>query len=160
MVTDHFEHLFFYELLKQDDLILITSFIEKCKAEKMPEGTYLLRGNKLFALVQSYQTKSSEAVLLESHQKYADLQVVLEGSELVLWSQLKNLEVYEDQLVTKDVIKYFNTNNQGSFRLDRNMFAYFAPWDAHAPSISCRNDLPGLVKKVVFKIEVKTSPKE
>jgi len=154
MLIDHIDHLIQYSVVPKRALGTILEFIQACKDDKKPDGKYALYGEDLYALVQTYQTKKAEDARLEAHRHYADLQVVLSGSEHVYWTPNQNLTIFDDQLDTKDMVKYQDVRKTGIFQLDSDMFAYFAPWDAHAPSISCLNGSPTQVHKIVFKIRV------
>lgn len=114
-------------------------------------GKYLIDGNKLFALVQQYQTKNSNDVKWESHRKYIDVQFIYGGEELVGYSPMEELIPLVDYNDENDIIFYSGPRNYTGVTLSEGMFAIFYPGEGHLPC--CISESQSNVKKIVFKIQ-------
>ncbi|MDD4156799.1 MAG: YhcH/YjgK/YiaL family protein, partial [Candidatus Cloacimonetes bacterium] len=67
----------------------IVDFINQEKLTDLSDGKFDLN-DSIFYIVSSYQTKPQG--LIENHQKYIDLQILLEGKELVGYKDLLNIK--------------------------------------------------------------------
>jgi len=115
-----------------------------------PDGRIELKGDTLFAIIQSYETKPIHEGKLEAHKNYIDIQMILEGEEFMGYAPLKNQAVAKAFDAEKDIGFY---DGEAWFTLYRKgMFAVFFPQDAHLPSRF--TDKSGHVKKIVVKIAV------
>jgi len=117
-----------------------------------PEGEYEIRGRQIFARVMRYQSIQRTEGRLESHRRYADIQALLVGEELIEWVPLGGDEDAEyDQ--EKDVSFHpVPSEPEGSVRLTPGLFALFLPGDAHMPMLRS-GDKPSAVTKVVIKVD-------
>ena len=113
-------------------------------------GRHELDGDKVFALVQQYQTKPLAEGKWEAHRKYIDVQYVAAGVEKIGWAPVSRLKVTELYDETKDVAFY---TGKGDFvTVPAGWFVILFPEDAHMPSIAV--DAPSPVTKVVVKVKV------
>ena len=126
----------------------ITAFLKRMEQETLPDGKYELQGDKLFAIVQRYKTHEKSEALMESHRKYADLQYICHGEEMIFYDVQEELEM--DGAYKADIIFYKRKPDRGGILLSEGMFGYFAPQDAHMPCITGTNQ--SFVTKIVFKI--------
>jgi biofilm protein TabA len=118
------------------------------------EKKYMLRDDRIFARVMSYETKQPEDAVLEAHRKYVDIQAVLvgaEGFECFPADSLGIDKAYDD---SKDV-EFYKHTEPGPVRIDLSpgTFLTLFPQDAHMPGLIL-NDSPEVVKKVVVKIDI------
>ena len=58
------------------------AFIKKLTPET-DTGKQFIRGDRLFAGVDCYATKSRDIAKLETHRKYIDIQILLSGEEVI-----------------------------------------------------------------------------
>ncbi len=118
------------------------------------EKKYNLQGDDIFAIVMSYETKTPEKALLETHRRYVDIQTVLVGGERIEWFSRDELIVDTPYDESKDVVFYKRTC-PGSARVDvfPGTFVMLFPQDAHMPALMI-DEKPELIKKVVVKISV------
>lgn len=149
MILDSIKNISKYENLNID-LNSIVEFINRVESENLENGRYELDGEKLFALVQSYETKDSDECRLESHKKYIDIQYVQEGTEVMYWSLVDELKVTEDLSQISDVIFYEDDKNATELVVNEKSFALFFTHDAHKPGV--KFNTKSNVKKIVFKI--------
>jgi len=117
-----------------------------------PDGKYEIDGDKLYAIVMTYQTKSAEEAKFEAHQKYIDIQLLLEGRELMDISIGEKLSVdtaYSDE---KDVAFFTSPTYFTSVLLEPGRFAVLYPDDIHRP---CRKiESSEQVRKMVIKVKM------
>lgn len=98
---------------------------------KTPDGRVDLDGDNVYVSVQRYETKPPKELKLEAHRQYADIQILLEGEESILWEPLDGLKVstpYEPD------IAFFEFGHAPTeIVLAPGRFSVFFPRDAHAP---------------------------
>jgi len=118
------------------------------KFNQSPDGRYELMGDKIYALVQTYDTKPRQAGQWEAHRKYTDIQCLVEGSEIMGCAQLANLREVEPLDAARDITFYAGDGN--FFQVNPGVFTIFFPHDAHMPSLAITT--PARVKKIVMKV--------
>lgn len=132
---------------------LAFSFLESLTNDS-EEKKYSISGDDIFAIVTSYQTKTRQDAILETHEKYIDIQAVISGQERLEWSLRDELIVDMPYSTEKDAQFYkHNSVPKGIIDLSPGMFVVLFPQDAHMPSLMVDNT-PGLVKKVVIKLRL------
>lgn len=105
-----------------------------------------------FALEQVYHPKQRPDGFFESHRNYIDVQVIVEGEELMEVEDISRLAVSQPYLPERDLIKYADTAVASVLRMRAGDVAVFFPEDGHMPSLQWR--APGLVRKTVVKVPV------
>jgi YhcH/YjgK/YiaL family protein len=112
-------------------------------------GTFTIDGDRLYAMIQEYETIPAAHGCWEAHRRYIDLQYVVDGSERIGYAHLDRLAAgtYDPE---RDFLPLrgagdFLTLNPGDFML-------LFPEDAHLPRIAVAAPAP--VRKVVVKIAV------
>jgi YhcH/YjgK/YiaL family protein len=126
-------------------------YLNNTDFSKVEKGKYEIDGTHIFAIVNEYDTISTDGEQMESHRKYIDVQYIVTGEELVghdfLQKQLPSQAYDEttDFMLFAEKPVFFSKLEQGSF-------AIFFPTDLHMPNIRVGAAVP--VKKVVIKIGV------
>ena len=116
-------------------------------------GRIEIEGDKLFVLVQHYDTKNINDCKWEAHKLYADIQYIIEGNELMGYAPVELLTDVVDHTPAQDVLNYKDGNNVGVyFTANAGDFFVFLPQDGHAPNIE--NGVSVANKKAVVKILV------
>ncbi len=110
-------------------------------------------GGGMFAIEQVYETKRRAAGFFESHQKYIDVQVVVEGEELMEVADVGRMTVLEPYLSERDLIVYSDEPRASILRVLAGEVAVFYPADVHMPSLQVAS-APVLVRKAVVKVPV------
>ncbi|MGA3008265.1 MAG: YhcH/YjgK/YiaL family protein [Opitutaceae bacterium] len=106
-----------------------------------------------FALEQAYLTKSRAEGRWESHGAYIDVQVVIDGEELMEVCDVSRMKVAEDLRPAKDLIFYRSFEGGSVLRVGAGEAAVFFPTDAHLPSMRIGAEA-ALVRKTVIKVPV------
>ncbi len=118
------------------------------------EKKYILQGDDIFAIVMSYETKSPELALLETHRKYVDIQAVLSGGERFECFSKDELVVDVPYDETRDA-EFYKRTAPGPVSINAlpGTFIMLFPQDAHMPGLMI-DEKAERVKKVVVKIKV------
>ena len=112
-------------------------------------GKYPIDEDRLFAIVDDYQTIPGTEVELEGHRRYIDVQYLVSGSELIGYAPLLGQTPFREYDNDEDFVLY---RGEASFvRLSAGMFAILYPHDLHMP---CVGEPPVAVRKVVVKVMI------
>ena len=119
-----------------------------------PDGRHDIEGDRIFALVQSYETASPSTKHYETHRRYIDVQYVVQGEELIPCMPASRLHTREDYDTTRDLLLYTDCALASATvsELNAGDFAIYFPEDAHKPGCICGH--PSAVRKIVIKVSV------
>lgn len=118
----------------------------------MEDGRYPVRGDEVFALVQTYETGPATEKRFESHRAHLDVQYVAEGEERILHAPVRLLAVAEAYDPDRDVAFYEEPGYASSILMRPGDFAVLLRGDGHKPG--CMAGGRHRVKKVVVKVRV------
>ena len=110
-------------------------------------------GGGMFVMEQVYQTKTRAEVFFETHRKMIDIQVVIEGVELMEVADFARLTVREPYNPDRDLIIYHDTAEASQWKMHTGQAAVYFPVDAHMGSLRL-GGAPALVRKCVVKVPV------
>jgi biofilm protein TabA len=128
-------------------------FLRSPDLRMLPDGRVEIDGDRVFGLVQRFETKWVATPKFEFHKKYIDIQFILSGEEIIGWAPTEQMEItaaYDDG---KDIS--FGTVAKGQWtpvHLQAGQMAVLYPEDGHAPKLALRN--PSAVMKIVVKVAV------
>ncbi len=128
-------------------------FIQKVMHENTETGTYEIDGKDVYAVVQEYETKLKENTSFESHEKYIDIQCVIEGCETLGCIEASKAVIKTEYNDEKDVAFYQDSDAASFCVAQEGDFCVFYPHDIHCPG-GVVNNLPSSVKKIVVKVRV------
>jgi len=137
---------------KDSDLYAGIEFILKKLNADIQDGRHEIKGDDIYAMVQSYITDSQENKKLESHKRYIDIQYIASGKEVVGWLPIEGLKIMAPYSEEKDVVFYHPKEGISQLVLTSGMFVVFYPEDAHRPG--CFLDKPEPVRKIVVKVKI------
>jgi biofilm protein TabA len=126
--------------------------LQSGELEGKEEGKYEVEGAELYYMVQRYVTKPAEERRFESHRRYADIQAVLSGKEVMGYIQSDGLEVtaaYDD---TKDIMFFDTPASFTNLEMASGEFVVLFPDEGHMPQVQLGG--PAQVLKIVFKVLV------
>jgi YhcH/YjgK/YiaL family protein len=124
-------------------------FLSKGDIENLPVGRYEIDGDFVYAMVQRGAGRSREEAFLEAHDRYMDIQLVLNGTDDMGWSPRSMCgEITKPYDDTADVAFYGDAPSAW-ISVRAGSFVIFFQGDAHLPSISSEE-----IHKVVVKIAV------
>ena len=119
-------------------------------SEAGADGRYEIKGQEIYATIQSYETLLASDKKIESHKKFIDIQYVRSGAEVIGWlpaAGLAELSAYSEE---KDVLFYHPADAITPVIMVPGTFAVFFPQDAHQPGCIYRQ--VGPVRKIVVKV--------
>lgn len=108
-------------------------------------------GGGVFALEQAYVAKPRAEGRWEAHRVYIDVQVIVDGDELMEVTDVSRLKVAEDHTPEKDILFYEAEAGGSVLRMRAGEVAVFYPVDAHKPSLAA-GEPAALVRKTVVKV--------
>ncbi len=149
MIFDKLENLPKYELL-DGKFVKAFDFIKETDLENTEAGTYKIDGDDVYAIISNYQTKDASSAHPEAHRKYADVQYMINGSELIGYSFRRKQKLIKEYDEEKDFMLYDKVDT--FVKLEEGMFAVFYPDDLHMPGIM--EGEPKAVKKLVIKVKL------
>ena len=88
--------------------------------------------------------------MLEAHQNYIDVQLLLDGEEHVGYATLKSQNAIKAYNHEQDFALF--KNSYSTNLLSKGMFAVFFPDDLHLPGLKVGES--ELVKKVIVKVKI------
>lgn len=125
------------------------------------DGVYEIIGGEdplLTITLVSAPLRDVASAQLEVHDKYIDIQVVLDGVEqfgvVARGALTRPVGVYDQQ---KDILFFDDTyhcdggGRDGLFSVGANEFVVFFPWDSHAPLVGAVGQT---VRKAIIKVRV------
>jgi len=118
--------------------------------EGLRDGRITLDDAGTYCSIQTYETRAREGHKLEAHRKYVDIQVLLEGTESILWTPLEGLTAIDPYDHQRDMATYALPSEATDIILAPEQFCVLFPQDAHAPSIERGG--PATVRKIVVKV--------
>ena len=95
------------------------------------------------------KARSAGEAPLESHDKYIDIQICLQGEETMGWRDRQTCSAIKEPYNSDNDITFYSDHPTCFITLKPNQFAIFFPSDCHAPLIG-----EGFIKKVVFKVKL------
>jgi len=113
---------------------------------------YDIDGNNLYAMLSEYPSKKEEDARYESHKKYADIQYVVSGHELISVTKENELkEILQPYDESKDIM-FMTVNKIENHKADPGIFFIFFPEDLHRPGL--RDGDSTLIRKMVVKVKL------
>ena len=124
-------------------------FLRRADLKALAPGKHDVQGEQLFAIVEACAGRTRAEAKLESHRRYIDIQLVLEGIDEMGWKPVAAcVDPATDYDAARD-IRFFNDPPASWIATSPGSFCLFFPDDAHAPLVST-----GMIRKVVVKIAV------
>lgn len=127
------------------------SFLQRGDLHLLPEGWVELE-NGVRASVQHYTTAPARELKYETHERFFDIQYIVEGEEWIGYVSRAGLSVETPYHAENDVTFYKTPEIGGGVYLEAGEYAIFAPEDAHQPR--CIGGKATPVIKIVVKVPV------
>jgi biofilm protein TabA len=124
-------------------------FLSRPDLKELPVGKYEIDGERIYAMVSKEPGRKKEDALLETHEKYIDIQVVLAGTDTMGWKSKSLCKKQTCAYDQEEDIQYFADEPDTWISTKSGAFVIFFPEDAHMPLISS-----GQLHKVVVKVAV------
>ena len=148
MVLDSLANSAHYEALNPY-FKMAFDYIKKTDWTTVEPGKILLDGKNCFINVINQAGKTPEAAKFETHNNYLDIQIPLDGTELMGFIPTPDLKLPDAPYnAEKDCTKY-SDKTDCLIMVKPMHFAIFWPWDGHQPCIG-----EGNWKKLVVKLKL------
>ena len=147
MILDKLENFRYYQRCIPEIWDAVR-FIERAKREHLPAGRYPV--GKGYAFIQEGETRSFEEADFEIHKNYFDMQVLLEGEEMLEYADASELE--EKSPYDSEVDIQWLTGSGQKIAMKPDMFYIVYPTDAHKPC--CHESRKTSYRKAVVKIRI------
>ncbi len=148
MITDKLNNIGIYRGINSN-LDLAINYILANDISVFAAGRHTIIEDKLYLNVDEYTTKSLPEGKLEKHNNFIDIQILLQGDELVGYTALDNQDVITEYSADNDVAFYKGDNVL--MPLKKGDFMIFFPNDLHMPGIT--DNCSCQIKKLVFKVK-------
>jgi YhcH/YjgK/YiaL family protein len=149
MIIDQLENSRLYAAINVR-LAVALSYIQNYDLASLEIGRHSILEGDIFALVSEYETKDPDDSKWETHQKYADIQILISGEEKIGVASPKGMKINLPYNLEKDIAFY---DGKGDYVILRpGNFAVLFPSDAHLPGVSVYKHTK--VKKVVIKVRL------
>ena len=122
-------------------------YLKRTDFAQLEPGKHVIDSDRVFAMVQEYQSKPIDMGKWEAHRRYWDIQYVVSGIEQIHVANIGHLSAGEYE-AEKDFLPLEGSGDRITLR--EGMFAILSPQDAHMPGMALEKSLP--VKKVVVKV--------
>lgn len=124
-------------------------FLLRPDLKELPAGKYEIDGERVYAMVSKEPGRKKKDALLETHEKYIDIQLVLAGTDSMGWKPKSSCKKPSGEYDREEDIQYFADKPDTWISTKSGAFVIFFPEDAHMPLVSS-----GQLHKVVVKIAV------
>lgn len=135
----------------------LKTLIEQALAiiERHPdEGRYDIEGDAAFVLVSRPQTEPHAQRPAELHHRYLDVQILLEGEEVLGYGLAQcHAAPEQDHLKEKDIAFFTSIPNEQFLHFQPGNLVVFLPKELHRPLCAVK-DSPQQIKKAVLKVRM------
>ena len=127
-------------------------FLRTADLKALPVGRVDIEGDDIYASVQEYTSLKADTCKFEAHNRYFDIQYVVEGEEQFGYAKREDLTEDAPYDETNDIVFFREPEEAGTVQLKAGDCIVVAPEDAHKPR--CQAKEACRVKKVVIKVRV------
>lgn len=149
MIYDEISNISRYRGISSN-LDVAIDFLEKTDLNNLPLGKTEILGDKVFANVMEAQAKDEKELSFEIHKKYMDIQIDIEGTELILIG-LDGFHEKEPFSPEKD-FGSCTAEKSGRLKMGPGRFVVCMAQEPHLPSAAANEDRR--LKKCVIKVAV------
>ena len=141
-----------FEAVKKSNPLFEKAFdaLEELLRTEPEKGRHEVAGDDAYIMVSEYETNPiNEDRRFEAHREYIDIQLLLEGREILGFAKRDDLDVTDEY--RPDYELFGMTEDFDRIVLEKGKFAVLYPEEPHAPGLAL--NAPEKVKKVVIKIK-------
>jgi biofilm protein TabA len=149
MVFDHLEYASHYFNLGHGIRAALV-YLQQADVAALEPGRHSVEGDRVFALVSDYETKSPEEGFWEAHRQHVDVQYVHSGRERIGYADLASFDT-EPYDAARDLVIARGAGGQ-FVEMAPGDFVILFPHDAHMPGLTAQ--APSSVRKVVVKVRI------
>lgn len=153
MIIGNIEHLDLlpYLPIKLKEAI---EFIKNNVNQNTPLGRYDIDGNNLFFMISENELRNQNNAQPEFHQRYVDIQIVLNGVEgIAVSTHSQRIEITDNRIDSDDIAFVKTPEKEIMLKLHENDFVIFYPNEQHKPLCIVDENIKK-VRKIVVKADV------
>jgi YhcH/YjgK/YiaL family protein len=124
-------------------------FLTRPDLRELPTGKYEIDGDRIYAIVANAPGREKEGAQLETHEKYIDIQLILEGTDTMGWRPTVSCKQPSGAYDQETDLLFYTDEPDAWLTTKSGAFAIFYPEDAHMPLISS-----GQIHKVIVKVAI------
>ena len=129
------------------------AFIEDTDLSSLEAGRHEISGSDVFALVQKYTTYPEADRFMEVHSDYADIQVMVSGTEIIYFAESsEGMDEHQAYTKEKDCALYKSEMDHTAVIMRDGEFALLYPGELHKPCCTLNEACD--VMKIVIKIKM------
>ncbi len=125
-------------------------FLLRPDLSELPVDKYEIDGDRVYAMVAKDPGRKKEDALLETHEKYIDIQLVLTGTDEMGWKPISSCKQPKGNYNKESDILFYEDEPDVWLPVEKGFFVIFFPEDAHMPLISSSQ-----LHKVIVKVAVR-----
>lgn len=120
---------------------------------ELPDGDHPVRGSDIVLKIGTGPTFDVTTRQFEAHREFIDVQMMLSGAEIMLWTPLEGLEATTPYNPATDVGFFDPAPPEAPLMLEMRpgLFVVFFPEDAHMPGLNI-SEQSQVVRKAVIKL--------
>ena len=127
-------------------------YLSGLEVSEKDAGKKVVLNDNFFYSIQSYETRPADQCKLESHRKYIDIQIMVEGEESMEVVDISKLSIKEEYDEEKDVMFWRIPKRMSKSTLRAGDYIVLYPEDAHRGAASIKES--SHVLKIVGKVAV------
>lgn len=131
-------------------ILWVLDYLAKLPLQELSCGRHEIDGERMFMNVMEFDTQPAESKKAEMHRVYADVQLLISGTEGIEYSPLTPGEGFEPYHADDDYQLIHEIPFKSQLSMAPGMFALFLPGEPHKPG--CRIAGSDKIKKVVVKV--------
>lgn len=130
------------------------AWIESGAWKTIADGRFPIDGKRIHGMIKSGETLQQSGCFYETHRRYADIQILLAGTEHVYICEAAGMKSKDPYAAENDIEFFFDDPKRTEQRvtLAPGIAAFFFPEDAHKPGVAV--SAPAGYRKLVVKVEV------
>lgn len=129
-------------------------FLQQADLDQLAVGEYEIAGREVYAIIAKESGRLKDKALLETHERYIDIQYVIKGCEVMGWKDKTDCKTPNTKYLADTDLQFFRDAPSNWIEVNNNHFAIFFPHDAHMPLI-VNEIIPDQIHKVIIKVAVK-----
>lgn len=141
-----------YDEIKKSHPLFAKAFdaVEKLTLTDPSDGRYDVDGDNVFINVSTYETNPINSERrFEAHRDYIDIQLLLEGREIIGFAHPASLTVTDEYRPDYELFGMIDSFDK--IILEKGKFAVIYPNEPHAPGLAA--GMPEKVRKIVVKVK-------
>jgi len=128
-------------------------FLRTTDFSQLAPGVVEIDGQNIYAQIIDMHTRPQMENRPEVHRRYIDIQYLAWGEEYIgVAIDHGNNAISESLLAERDIIFYYQMENESTIEMTPGSYAIFFPQDIHRPGCKKKQAMP--IRKIVVKVDI------